>query len=834
MKFFLFLFLVFRCFCFADEGSSTLFHECDGIPKDIALVQLSFDGINTFHCGVGQVLLQSREVFKKINNLYRDKLHIKLYFLSGNYSNLLPEYSTNVLYQNQIDCEESGGEVCLLPITKNNQMFGDPEQWEELCNAGALECVKIINKNIFTIIIAHDSAYAQLPIKIRDLTLKGMISKPFQIIWIPHATSWAYNGHTSNGIAKWPQRHEWELESIRQAEMSRYWIGYVSDTIKKDILGHPFNLPEKCLIPYRIGILLDPYLSSTANDRISLELKKRNIPLDKRLIFSIGRATPLKGLDITLEMYRHLKNSFSDIHLVMLAPISDYMPSYLQILKDRVEKEKLDVTLIDYFDADLAHYIYQWQNTVMVSLLSRMDTSPLTVMEARVNPKNCVVLTSDSARMGNQVLDNVDGFTCSLDGLDQIIEQPLPCTGAIERIVERARQILELPTDRRKMIVESAKDLISERYDISKNIYSNFENILKKYRENIIRIKQNIQAPLDFDMLLELITHSEKIKKFYSLSGTLFFQPLQGGTANPPIMVYNKTEEGIVPLGLLKLERGDIQVASQRLKLLSELKSSSFQNLPTIFQDISKRYLVDIGDHFYYFIEFLKDANHINSINILEILGQFHQKVQSAPIPELLRISKLEEYKERHSYFSDPFLKANKSEIFDNPIWKKITDLSNFFNSEEFESIYKKLPSQIIHGDFNQTNFLISNNLPYIIDLDALRYDVRLLDLTSYFRYGGFDLYLQLAKEGNLINTINKLYGKTAGELNLIEENTVHLMVCFSNIEFISWVLKSLKYEILNGNKQRENEYINYINEYTEKTNQLLPFILPSIINLGD
>ena len=37
---------------------------------------------------------------------------------------------------------------------------------------------------------------------------------------------------------------------------------------------------------------------------------------------------------------------------------SDYMPSYLQLLKDRIEKEQLDVTLIDYFDTKLADFIY--------------------------------------------------------------------------------------------------------------------------------------------------------------------------------------------------------------------------------------------------------------------------------------------------------------------------------------------------------------------------------------------------------------------------------------------------------------------------------------------
>lgn len=485
----LFTFFLYTCLLFVEARSdeNNLQTTVNNIlpVKDIAVIQLSFDGINTFHCGVGTVILQTQTVLQEFNKHCEKNPHFKLYLVSGDYSTQLPEYSAETLERNIKNCNESGGEVYLIPIIKKDHMFGEPKQWQELCLEGAKVCAKIINENTYTIVIAHDTAYAQLPIQLKNLALKGQIKKPHQVLWVPHATSWSYNGH-KNGIANWPERHKWELEAYQQADTYNYQIGYISETIKHDLISPPFNVPEGSLMYYRTGILLDKYVKSISENTVADELKKRSIPLDKRLIFTIGRANPLKGQDITLEMYRRLKIFYPDIHLVMLAPPSDYMPSYLQLLKNRIKSENLDVTLIDEFDPDLAHFIYQWPKTSLVSLLSRMDTQPLTVMEARVNPRNCIVLVSDPERMGKQVMDKVDGFTCSLNGLDHVlIDKPI-FSDPLDKIVSCARQILDLTCqDDRNIIIEAGKRVISENYDLRKNMIKNLNELFKLKNERI-------------------------------------------------------------------------------------------------------------------------------------------------------------------------------------------------------------------------------------------------------------------------------------------------------------------------------------------------------------
>ena len=96
--------------------------------KKIAVVQLSFDGINTLHCGVGTVVLQTQQVLKELAEEDQGPYSFKLHLISGDYSETLQEYSHSILEKNIEDCLATGGNVHLIPIAKKDQIFGDPTQ----------------------------------------------------------------------------------------------------------------------------------------------------------------------------------------------------------------------------------------------------------------------------------------------------------------------------------------------------------------------------------------------------------------------------------------------------------------------------------------------------------------------------------------------------------------------------------------------------------------------------------------------------------------------------------------------------------------------------------
>lgn len=795
---------------FAFDHGIKLIDEIETNNHEIAIVQLSFDGINTQHCGVGTVVLQTQEILKELNKRYNNRVHFKLYLLSANYSEQLPEYSGKVLEENIHVCRESGGDVYLIPTTINNEMFGHPTQWEELCKDGAKLCAQIINQNTHTIIIAHDTAYAHIPLELKHLSMKGEIENTYQTIWVPHATSWKYNGHTPEGLPKWPERHEWELKAFQKAKDYSYQIGYISPTIQQDIVSFPFNMDESQLIHYKTGILLDPYLKPISRSEIANKLIEKSIPLDKRLIFSIGRATPLKGHDITLEVYRHLKQQYSDIHLVMLAPSSDYMPEFLQLLKDKIKKERLEITLIDQFDPSLDYYIYQWPKTVMLCLLSRTDTQPLTIMEGRANPTNSILLTSSGERMGKQVTDGVDGFTCSLDGLEKIIDKPLDSSPAIHQIVASACHILDLPKEERAKMIEAGKKLIFEKYNIRQNVIDNLNCLLK-----------NRQLGQQFlvDHIRNLSNNSEQIQKIYGLTGELIFEELQGGMVNPPIAIFRKSSP---PIGILKAKLGNEQTMAIRLKIISDILSQGFSHLPHILRDKEGCLLTKIGDAFYSFYEFIPaDAAPISFQEILEITGKFHQKTNNISPPQLLKKTKLDEYLNRCEIFLNPWFKLYHSDLFSDFLWESICKVGQYFASEKFQKLYNDLPFQLIHGDNNQTNIIKSGDNLYFIDFDSLRYDARVLDLASYFRYGGFSNYVNLTENNQLFQTLNQLYGQTAGCLLDVEKKSFHKMVVFSHIEFISWAMHSLKKASEEQEQDKIEKMKSYISDYRNQMKHL-------------
>lgn len=754
--------------------------------SEIAFVQLSFDGVNSFNCGVGTVVLQTKKILKELNEEYLGAFHSKLYLLTPDYSNELKEYSFNVLKENIMDCKTSGGDVFLLPTKKRDVFFGDPDQWEDVCDAGASICKEIINQNSYTVIIAHDTAFAQVPIRLKKLSSQGEIIKPYKILWVPHATSWSYNGHNGE-TPGWPERHHWELKAFQGAATHDYQIGYIGDTIKNDIMGSPFHVRSSQLFYYQTGIISDRYLDELPPAKIAEELKKRGIPLDKRLMFSIGRATPLKGQDIVLEMYHYLKPLYPDLHLVILAPESDHTPEFIDLLKKRNREEGLEATIIDHFDPDLNYYIYQWPKTSLVALLSRADTQPLTVMEARTNPKNSIVLVSNQGGMGAQVCDGKDGFVCEIDQLPPVILEPMPSCKEIQAIVQKARNVLDLPHQKRHEIIQNGKSLIRDKYDLRRAMISNLNQLLT-------------------DPTAELLCNQEVIKEQYGLSEPLVFKTLTGGIVNPAIGIW--LENG-TPVGVFKSELAEEEMASKRLELLDKMKRNGFPHLPAIYKNIEGRFLTKIGNTDYSLIEYLPHdpERSISFLEILELTGKFHQSSRAIS-PTFQALTKLEEYNLRASIFAE----------YKSILNEKIISLSEYFSSREFQWIFDSLPKSLIHGDNNFSNIIFSGQNPYFIDLDSARYDARILDLATLIRYGHFEEYL---KDQDLFSTIDSTFGRFGGRLTEVEKRHFHEIVAFSHIEFMSWALTVLKEAESRNDHEQATKFQGYINLYVDQLSRM-------------
>jgi hypothetical protein len=92
-----------------------------------------------------------------------------------------------------------------------------------------------------------------------------------------------------------------------------------------------------------------------------------NIPLDKKLIFSVGRAVEYKGFDLLLEVFKNQEDA-SCVRSFTLQNRSIFVEELEKIIKI-----KLNCTPIFACDFQLPRYICQWHNTKIIAQLSRCE-----------------------------------------------------------------------------------------------------------------------------------------------------------------------------------------------------------------------------------------------------------------------------------------------------------------------------------------------------------------------------------------------------------------------------------------------------------------------------
>lgn len=362
-----------------------------------------------------------------------------------------------------------------------------------------------------------------------------------------------------------------------------------------------------------------------------------------------------------------------------------------------------------------------------------------------------------------------------------------------------------------------------------KDIYlmvQTIEQPANQANENSENFKKKVTpstSPVNYCQMLS--RNSEKISKIYKLPTNLVFKDLQGGIVNPPVVVLSGENEKRATLGVFKAQIGNESTATVRLKALEKIKLNGFIHLPTIFKNHEDQHLTKIENVFFYFIQFLQpDSSSIVFEQFLRLTGDFHHLTKEIPPSNQLKSAKLDEYRSRSSNFLDPWFQTYDS-MFQDTSWKVIVKLSQYCHSEGFRCIYQNLPTQLIHGDNNQTNILLSNQIPYFIDFDSLRIDVRLLDIASYFRFGGFDQYISLTKSGELLSYINATYGTNAGKLTKDEEIYFHWIVAFSHIEFLAWAMGVLKKAVLQENHNKAKEFYTYISGYKKQMREIVEIL---------
>ena len=211
---------------------------------------------------------------------------------------------------------------------------------------------------------------------------------------------------------------------------------------------------------------------------------------------------------------------------------------------------------------------------------------------------------------------------------------------------------------------------------------------------------------------------------------------------------------------------------------------------------------------------------------MLKLTARFHQYSQDVTYQPALDQSRYALHMKRQSIIDEIDQFQIGADFFKSGKFKRVHQLYNFYATRTAAAMFERLPKQFIHGDNHQFNLVLRNGEAFYIDLDARRYDVRLYDFSSMIRHGSEQVnqdYLALTRKGQLFATIDQHYG----ELTSDEKNSFHLILAFSYIEFFSWALCRMKYNLANNEGEAAEHLLALI---VDKSDQLLQLMAEGFI----
>lgn len=316
----------------------------------------------------------------------------------------------------------------------------------------------------------------------------------------------------------------------------------------------------------------------------------------------------------------------------------------------------------------------------------------------------------------------------------------------------------------------------------------------------------------------EALAALQNLKLFINSEDSLSFCKLRGGDCNAPILISKLVNFDKIPLGVLKYEP-DISWAEKRMKALDEMRKNGYDQLPQILKDIEGNYLVKLGESFFSCIEYFEpDSDQSSSIEqMFMIASRFHTYSNRSSWTEELRSISLDNYSNENSSNLDLKLIQWNSSLFKTEAWQNCVKCAQYFTSQSFLKIYNRLPVQLIHGDITPNNTIISQGRSFVIDLDKVRTDVRLLDFATFSGWSFLEQYLKLTEEQKLFSCIQMYYGN----LEVAEYEYFSLIVLYVRCCVLEWSLRELKHALNNDNVEKEQQFAKIFKDTIKEINEI-------------
>lgn len=389
--------------------------------KKIAIVYMAHDGFTSLYTGVGTIardfLLSFPQVSKILKNKFKD-YDFDFYATTIKYSKKCFGFSEEIKRNtwNFISQNKNTYLVELLNGSKADQSYGTINHWQFASISGATFIYTLSGQYNKIIVVTVDTPFAQ----VANFFFDQYNIKNVKIIWLPQSTVKIHKVGISSlkshkGSHYEEERYKWEKEVIQLSDVNdQVIIGYVGEFMKKHLIQE-YSTKPTCLLSIKNALNLERLKSYiTSQSKIKNLLHKMDIPTNRPILFSFGRAEPYKGLDLVVANSLDLIKEKNFFILILCSPYFDKDP-YVEKLKRFEKTYKKDVKIVCTLDFVLPHYIIQWYKTNILAILSRAEPFGLIPIEARFyKNKNLTLLVSNIGGLKEQVVDEVDGFVTKL------------------------------------------------------------------------------------------------------------------------------------------------------------------------------------------------------------------------------------------------------------------------------------------------------------------------------------------------------------------------------------------------------------------------------------
>jgi glycosyltransferase involved in cell wall biosynthesis len=373
--------------------------------SDIAVVHLTFEGFQLFGGGVCAVTRGHMAALGRLQQEFAAHgVRITPYAAEIAYSADHPRWVPGGLERGRRQLQDMGGDLFLLPnYSDGNEPrgpwgvpeLGGMENWKALSGAASGLLFSLAQRHETVLAYCHDVPYALTSIYAGAQRRASGLD--ISTLFVSHASALTHEMPIPN-----PERLMVECAAVQWAKVDPgARLGVISDFMRAQIVND-YGAAEHTLVRTGNGIdPTDPWYRQ--RDRLELEdrLSAMEIPLDRPLIVSFGRAAGFKRHDLVLRAAAELGD---EAHLVLM---TDLHRDDLHALRKELG---VDATLITSFDKELVASLVQWPGTRAAVLYSENEPCGIMPMEVRLLARDTgtVLVLSDSGGFAEQSEHGVD------------------------------------------------------------------------------------------------------------------------------------------------------------------------------------------------------------------------------------------------------------------------------------------------------------------------------------------------------------------------------------------------------------------------------------------